>query len=319
MLETQQVIWSPDTALPGFVSTTFSFEPDYEGEVAATLVRKEPFLTSAKAVLYIHGYTDYFFQAHLAEQFANHGFNFYALDLRKYGRSLRPHQHPNFCRNLTEYYPEITAAIEWITTGENHKHLLLNGHSTGGLTASLYAHEGPLKERINTLFLNSPFFDFNANAIERVLLHLLPPLGQWLPYFVAPGGVAACYAESLHKEHRGEWDFDTRWKPIKGFPIYLGWIRAVRNAHQQLHRGLSIQCPVLVTHSDCSSNGSRWHDQIQRSDCVLNVEHMRRWSEKLGPNVKRVEIPGGIHDLALSNNHARERMFKELFEWLEQR
>jgi len=269
-------------------------------------------------VLYIHGYTDYFFQAHLAEQFAVHGFNFYALDLRKYGRSLRAHQHPNFCRDLSEYFPEITAAIELITTGESHHQLLLNGHSTGGLITSLYAHEGSLKERINALFLNSPFFDFNVNAIERVLLHLLPSFGRWFPYFIAPGGVAACYAESIHKGHRGEWNFDTRWKPIKGFPIYLGWIRAIRNAHQQLHRGLSIQCPVLVMHSDRSSNGFRWHDQIQRSDCVLNVEHMRRWSEKLGPNVKRVEVPSGIHDLALSNSQARERMFKELFEWLEQ-
>ena len=58
------------------------------------------------------------------------GYAFYALDLRKHGRSLRPHQHPNFCKNVTEYYPEITRSIDVI--GEP---VLLAGHSTGGLVA----------------------------------------------------------------------------------------------------------------------------------------------------------------------------------------
>lgn len=319
MLETQQIVWSPDTALPGFVSTTLSFEPDYEGEVVATLVRKEPVLSSPKAVLYLHGYTDYFFQTHLAEQFAAHNFNFYALDLRKYGRSLLPHQHPNYCHSVTEYYPEISAAIELIASSEGHDFLLVNGHSTGGLIAALYAHEGVCRDRINALFLNSPFLDFNVNAVEQLLLALLPPLGRWLPYFIAPGGVAVCYAESIHKDYKGEWDFDTRWKPIKGFPIYLGWLRAIRNAHRRVHQGLAIQCPVLVMHSVHSSSGSHWHDQIQSSDCVLNVEHMRRWSTRLGSDLKRVEIPDGIHDLTLSRGDVRERVFSGLFEWLESR
>ena len=60
------------------------------------------------AVLYVHGFADYFFQRHMAERFAAEGYAFYALDLRKHGRSLRPHQHPNFCKSVTEYYADIT-------------------------------------------------------------------------------------------------------------------------------------------------------------------------------------------------------------------
>ena len=63
-------------------------------------------------MLYVHGFIDYFFQRHMAERFAAEGYAFYALDLRKHGRSLRPHQHPNFCKNLAEYYPDITRAID---------------------------------------------------------------------------------------------------------------------------------------------------------------------------------------------------------------
>ena len=60
------------------------------------------------AVLYVHGFSDYFFQRHMAERFALEGYAFYALDLRKHGRSLRPHQHPNFCKSVAEYYADIT-------------------------------------------------------------------------------------------------------------------------------------------------------------------------------------------------------------------
>jgi len=39
------------------------------------------------AVLYVHGFTDYFFQTGLADFFAARGLRFYALDLRKCGRA----------------------------------------------------------------------------------------------------------------------------------------------------------------------------------------------------------------------------------------
>ncbi|MFN8597692.1 MAG: alpha/beta hydrolase [Anaerolineae bacterium] len=69
-----------------------------------------------------------------------------------------PHQHPNFCKDVREYFADISAAIEIITEVDSHSFLLLNGHSTGGLTTPLYAHEGQYKDRVNALFLNSPFW-----------------------------------------------------------------------------------------------------------------------------------------------------------------
>ena len=61
---------------------------DYEGSVAATLVRFAAGRAPSRAVLYLHGYVDYFFQTHMARWFVARGWSFYALDLRKYGRSL---------------------------------------------------------------------------------------------------------------------------------------------------------------------------------------------------------------------------------------
>ena len=68
--------------------TILPMPDDYEGKVIATLLRADSTAPSDRAVLYLHGYIDYFFQTHMAERFAGEEWNFYALDLRKYGRSL---------------------------------------------------------------------------------------------------------------------------------------------------------------------------------------------------------------------------------------
>jgi len=124
--------WQSDPLLPGFEALELRFPDDYDGAVAATLVRLPGGEAPRGAALYVHGFADYFFQRHMAERFAAEGYAFYALDLRKYGRSLRPHQHANFCRSISEYYAELTAAI-----AEIGGPVLLAGHSTGALIWAL--------------------------------------------------------------------------------------------------------------------------------------------------------------------------------------
>jgi len=139
--------WQPDPLLPGFEALELRFPDDYDGAVVATLVRLPGGEAPRGAALYVHGFADYFFQRHMAERFAAEGYAFYALDLRKYGRSLRPRQHPNFCRSVTEYYAELTAAIAEI--GEP---VLLAGHSMGALVCALYAHEGEARASLRALY-----------------------------------------------------------------------------------------------------------------------------------------------------------------------
>src|ERR671938_1560177 len=106
--------WQPDRLLPGIETLELEFPADYDGAVVATLVRLPTARAERGAVLYVHGYSDYFFQRHMAERFAAEGYAFHALDLRKHGRSLRPHQHANFCKSVDEYYADIDSAIEAI-------------------------------------------------------------------------------------------------------------------------------------------------------------------------------------------------------------
>ena len=76
-------------------------------------------------MLHLHGFADYFFQTGYAEWWNERGYDFYALDLRKYGRSLRPHQTPNFVTDLRDYWPEIDEAWRRVTERDGHTHVVI--------------------------------------------------------------------------------------------------------------------------------------------------------------------------------------------------
>lgn len=316
MTDTLTTTWTNDAALTGFEARTLTFAPDDEGPVTATLVRKRTATPSGRAVLYLHGFSDYFFQVHLAEAYLTHGYHFYALDLRRHGRSLHPWQTPNFCTDLREYYADIDAAIRIIGEEEERPWLLLNGHSTGGLIAALYAHEGRQRDRINALFLNSPFFALNVTWLQRPLATLLAALGRLFPKIAIRGTLSPLYGRSLHRAYCGEWEFNRAWKPLEGFPTYAGWLRAIMIAQRRLRAGLSIACPILIMHASRSVRSRVWNDQIVRGDAVLNVAHMRRYGPRLGPQVTLIAIENALHDLTLSAAPVRERVFTALFAWL---
>ncbi|HEX6967752.1 MAG TPA: alpha/beta hydrolase [Micromonosporaceae bacterium] len=309
-----------DTDLLGapFESRIIDLGCDDEGPVVATLVRRRPEQPSGRAVLYVHGFNDYFFQTHLAEFFTDRGWDFYAIDLRKYGRSLLPHQTPNFCRDLTDYFPELDAASEIIRTEHGNRTLLLMGHSTGGLLISIWAHARRQDGIVDGLVLNSPFFDFNVPwVVRRPLLAVASSLARWLPYQAIRSGVRSVYGESLHVDHRGEWRYDLAWKPVDSFPVRLGWLAAIRRAQRQLHAGLAIPVPVLVGSAGRSLTTRDWHEAAMSADTVLDVEHMARWAPRLGRHVTIVRFEGGLHDLTLSRSAVRDRFFTELDRWLD--
>ena len=105
--------------------------------------RTEP-LRPSRAILYVHGWSDYFFQTGLAEYWHARGAAFYALDLRKYGRSLRPGQTPGYVDDLETYDEEIEASLDVITADLGARaRVMVMGHSTGGLVAALWANRHP--------------------------------------------------------------------------------------------------------------------------------------------------------------------------------
>jgi alpha-beta hydrolase superfamily lysophospholipase len=292
---------------------------DDEGPVLATLVCRRAPEPTGKATLYLHGYNDYFFQAHLAEFFVERGYDFYALDLRKYGRSLLPHQTANFVRSMSDHFPEIDEAVRIIKSPEEggHKTVVLFAHSTGGLIAALWADARSESEPIDGLILNSPFFELNVPwVVRRPFAAVVGRVAVWRPYWTLPLKSRNIYGRSLHKDFDGEWPFDTAWKPLTGQPPRLGWLAAIRQAHRRLRAGLDITAPILVARSAASFNGWQWSDAAHDADVVLNVNHIARWASVLGRHVTLVSIDGGKHDLTLSREPARKAFFAEADRWL---
>lgn len=269
---------------------------------------------SSKAILYIHGFGDYFFQLHLASFYHQLGFNFYALDLRRAGRSLIDNMRNNYTSDLTEYFQEIDSAVYRIKL--NNEYLVINAHSQGGLIASLYAHEKGTEDVVNAYLLNSPFFDLKTNFVLSIAEVYYNIIGKFNPTHPLPIGPEGLYAKSLHKDYYGEWEFNTTWKPIEGVPIYAGWVRAVRKGHQMVEEGLHIDKPILVLHSDRTIQASTFTPEILETETVLDVDDIKRGATQLGNQVTIVEIPSALHDVILSKESARNQAFKEMENWL---
>lgn len=299
-----------------FDCVPLSLEDDYEGEVMACYISAKANTGNREAVLYLHGFVDYFFQSHLAAQFLQHEIDFHALDLRKYGRALLDGQHPNYCRDVSEYFEEIDQALSCIDKGGASSIYLL-GHSTGGLIACLYLLNGTHRQRINGLILNSPFFRFNLPWHLRMVLPWLSQfLGAIHPYSNTPGVLPPVYPQSLHRDYNGEWEFNFEWKPIDGFPAYFRWLSAISKAHKIVRDGDDIEVPTLVMHSAKSSLPKIYGPEASNTDIVLNVEDIKSIGASLGPYTTLMEVSGAMHDIFLSAQSVREHAFTQMFMWI---
>ncbi len=311
--------YDPDVLGDGFEKLFLKLSNDYEGEVIATLIRRITDDKSEKAILYVHGFNDYFFQKELAIRFNHLGYNFYALDLRKYGRSYLSHQKFNNVRSILEYDEELDLALE-IIKSENNQKVILMGHSTGGLITTNYAVNHLNSNLFHGLICNSPFYEFNLNYFEKIIgIPILSFIGKYLPDFPVSAGFSELYGYSLHIEKYGEWNYSLLWKPYDIPKVNLGFIRAIRRAQLNIRNKSIIDVPTLVMHSDNSVYDKSWSDKFKEGDAVLNVNHIKNNANRMKGEVTVLEIKNAMHDLILSKKTVRESVYTKLFAWLDQK
>jgi alpha-beta hydrolase superfamily lysophospholipase len=268
----------------------------------------------SRAVLYLHGWNDYFFQAHVADYLTDLGYDFYAVELRRYGRSIRPGQLRGFIANLDDYSLELDAAADLIAA--DHDRLMLMGHSTGGLIAALWAARNA--DRLEGMILNSPWLDLQGSAIVRALgAPVIDVLGSRAPTSIIRVPDLGFTARSLHISLGGEWDYDLTLKSRPSPPIRTGWLRAVLLGHQRVAAGLGIGVPILVLASARTEFARRWHEGLRVVDSVLDVEQTAARAVRHGPHVTVVRIPDGLHDLTLSAPRVREQALDEIGRFVE--
>lgn len=316
--------WVPDV-LPGYWQYPIPLgpDPDGEGDLVATLIRRGNAPASAHAVLAVHGYTDYFFHTELADHFADRGFAFYALDLRKCGRSRLAGQTPHFTTDLAQYDAELEHALGVIGEQTRPAKVLVYGHSAGGLIVSLWLnrlrqHRATMHATVGGLVLNSPFLDLHGPAIVRlgVTSATIATLSRLRTKGVLRGQGNGGYGSSLHRDYHGEFDYNLKWKPLGGFPITFGWLHAVRHAQTRLHRGLDVGVPNLILRSDHSVRENAGPRALQRGDAVLDVTQIARWAGCIGNRTTIVPVADAKHDVFLSLPQPRQRAYRHLDLWL---
>ena len=312
--------WRTDVLGEPFQARTLHLADDDEGPVVATLVRyapptEEP-LRAARAVLYVHGWSDYFFQREIAEYWHACGAAFYALDLRKYGRSLRPGQTPGYVADLRTYDEDLDAAMAVLRSAHGAAaRLLVMAHSTGGLVTALWADRGPGK--VAAMVLNSPWLELAGSSVVRhVSAPAIRQLATFQPKAALPNIDPGLYARTIRAEDGGEWTYDETWRPTPSFPVRAGWLRAITEGHAAVARGLNVEAPILTLASARSLISPRWSEDMRSADTVLDVELIARRAVQLGPVVTVVRIPGGLHDLSLSPPRVRARFYAEIDRWL---
>ena len=317
--------WQPDILGDGYTQQVLELgaDPDGEGPIAAVLVRREPRTgeVARGAVLYVHGFSDYFFQTALADFFAERGLAFYALDLRKSGRARRSGQTAHYVSDLALCDDELERALAIVAGAHPQLPVIPVAHSTGGLIVPLWLDRRRAAGRVapvGGLVLNSPWFDLQGKPVHRgALTQALRLLAKAQPFreLKMPPGV---YGATLHTSGTGEWDFDLALKPLAGFPVTLGWLNAVRRGHARLHRGLDVGVPSLVLRSDRSDFSAQYSPLSDRADTVLDVRQIARWAGCLGAETTVVPVEGARHDVFLSLAEPRERAYTVLDAWLSQ-
>ncbi|WP_322411446.1 alpha/beta hydrolase [Microbacterium invictum] len=323
--------WVPDVLGAPFEQVTLPLGDDDEGPLVATLVRLLParsvreFFTGGPRpfadvdVLYVHGWSDYFFQTGLARFWADRGARFYALDLRKYGRSLRPGQTPGYITDLRDYDADIAAALAVMgrrADGAAARRLVLFGHSTGGLTLSLWAGRHP--GAADAVVLNSPWLEFQLSAsVRQAITPVLDIHSRRRPLDLWPQVDAGFYAraQAAAADPDDPVVVDTAWRPERSLPVHVGWMRAIVAGHAAVSKGLGIAEPVCVLLSARSVAPTRWDDELTRADSVLVVDDIARAALRLGSSVTIERIEGALHDVFLSRREARAEAYARLERW----
>lgn len=360
--------WRQDVLGADYESRTIPLMDDDAGPVVATLVRYRGRASSTRAsssaapalspapttsptdthsarseatpqaprfvLLYIHGRNDYFFQRELAEDIAGCGGAFYALDLRRYGRSLRPGQRMGFVSNLSLYDEDISEALDLIREDYPDLPLVLMGHSTGGLLATLWANRHP--GALDGLILNSAWLEMQTMASMRsAVAPILERIASRNPMWAVPGGDGPDHYGRSLREGRNAldaplpdslaaypddpavkgWSYALEWKRPGSYPAYAAWLEAILDGHENVASSVHLDIPVLSMMSTTSYFGEEFTETVFSSDVVLDREVILERSARLGPLVTMASFPGK-HDLLLSDPQVRAEVYETMNRWI---
>ncbi|EFU82720.1 hypothetical protein HMPREF0576_0050 [Mobiluncus holmesii ATCC 35242] len=205
--------------------------------------------------VYVHGWNDYFYQAHLARMMARLGAAFYGLDLHRYGRNMPPWSGLVSFNCYEDDYASYDCEIDWAIATARQEHpdlpVVVMGHSNGGAVVSGWASRH--HDAYDGLIFISPWVvhdvsgipagntvrSFIAKYLKKLHIPMLGPgstvyqdslvgyrtIGSPLPRRLVPfrNDPAVC-----------GWTTNSRWRMSSGTPLLFGWLSAILSTQQWL-------------------------------------------------------------------------------------
>lgn len=345
--------WAPDILGPGFEVQILDLLPDTEGDVPIAVVRHRrdcdpiwatgtsPWLPLPQAqkpllatMLYLHGRNDYFFNQELARMASAAGCAFYALDLRKYGRSLRPWQTIGYTESLSTYDEDIAAALKVVKRDHPNLPIIMMGHSTGGLIATLWANRHP--GALAGLILNSAWLELQSMAAMRpAMTQVVTRISSKRPRATLMSSKDDHYWRSLtlgwdesgfempaelqeyaNDPARTGWQISPEWKWPISYPVPAGWLEAILKGQEDVEKNVHLGIPLLSMTSTASYAEEDWSPAYFDHDVVLNVELIQERAYRLSDCVTLTRFPGK-HDLMLSNPDTRQEIYTTMRKWIQ--
>ena len=272
------------------------------------------------AIIFIHGFNDNFYHFHISNFFLKKNFDIYAPSLKNYGRSCYDREKLYHIDDLKKYFTDIDNTILHIENLKKYEKIYIIGHSTGGITSTLYCHEGKYKNKISGLILNSPFFSFYDDSYINYFLH-------YVVYYIGKYFPNIC----IRKENKNsinsysvfiynKFHVEENCKLLHNAPIFSGWIYTVIKNQQFISKNkLNIDIPVLILNSDKTYNNNFNYNifQNEKYQIAKDIFKNNNFSKSFGENTEEYIIKNSDHDLFCSSRYIINLVLDKITDWLE--
>ena len=235
-----------------------------------------------------------------------------------------------YLHDRSVYDEEIGEAIEIIREERDDEPIVLMGHSTGGLIATLWAHRHP--GVLGGLILNSGWLEMQSMATWRgAMAPVIGRIAARSPMWEVPSGGTGHYGRSLAGRASSEldipeglsaqdpsvagWPIIQEWKRPESYPVPASWLEAIMAGHDTVEKDVHLECPVLSMVSTSAYVEEEWCERVFTSDTVLDPVVIAQRSLGLSDLVTIARFPGK-HDLVLSDAPVREAVYATMRGWL---
>lgn len=266
-------------------------------------------------IFWMPGRNDTFMHSYVVQPLLDYGLDLYVIEHRKNGRALvgapdKEHRLVSHVDDFRKYLKEFDAAMRFALAQKNYDKVVLYGHSTGGLEATMFLREGEARDKITHCILNSPLLDWGEGGVTEFALDHANELNDMLKLIKADGSMeTTVLRETVEPDHffPGIWiqypATDPHARTLVWEKVTWGWTAAVGKMQDALRAQTPGSVPLLFLHTD--------------GDEILDGCELGEYAKFVSTDVTKHYITGCRHDMLL--NHEPEKNDEVLvliFGWL---